>query len=342
MFKLRANKVSFKGEPEGHCNCVVVLEDAVEQKRLTARYLMSAAEHIGHGRDMMSLEHRSSPWEELPSSPETFGIIPNYQLSDEVNNDDMRWKQQLGLVDSVSTVSVVASSFSGVNDIDSSDSATVPESELSTEDMWLDVDEAISDVIMDPLKLADIGLYLPPVSADDVDSLLSSPSCVSTAVPAVVSVGLETEPYHVMACDFMEQISVSNPLLTAVEPSVNETCSPVYKDQVRVSSPLSLQSEDQVQLPSPVSLQSEDQFQLSSPASTQSSTSVPSSEKKQRKKEQNKTAAQKYRQKKRGEQGVVMTEYEQLERKNIELHTRVEEMTREVNYLKGLIEEICA
>jgi len=59
------------------------------------------------------------------------------------------------------------------------------------------------------------------------------------------------------------------------------------------------------------------------------------------KKEQNKTTAQKYRQRKRSEQGLVMTEYEQLERKNIELHTRVEEMTREVHYLKELIDENC-
>jgi len=74
----------------------------------------------------------------------------------------------------------------------------------------------------------------------------------------------------------------------------------------------------------------------------QSSVSTVTTEKKQRKKQQNKNAAQKYRQRKRGEQGMVMTEYEQLEKKNIELRTRVEEMTREVDYLKGLIEEICA
>jgi len=29
------------------------------------------------------------------------------------------------------------------------------------------------------------------------------------------------------------------------------------------------------------------------------------------------------------------------EKKNIELHSRVEEMTREVHYLKGLIDENC-
>jgi len=42
------------------------------------------------------------------------------------------------------------------------------------------------------------------------------------------------------------------------------------------------------------------------------------------KKEQNKTTAQKYRQRKRSEQGLVMTEYEQLERE------------KTLNYIAGL------
>jgi cell division protein FtsB len=65
-------------------------------------------------------------------------------------------------------------------------------------------------------------------------------------------------------------------------------------------------------------------------------------EKRLRKKEQNKTAALRYRVKKRDEHGSVMSEYDQLERRNVELRTKVAEMTKEVDYLKGLIEEICA
>jgi len=60
-----------------------------------------------------------------------------------------------------------------------------------------------------------------------------------------------------------------------------------------------------------------------------------------RKKEQNKTAALRYRLKKRSEQGLVMTEYSMLERKNIELRTRLDEMTKEISYLKALINELC-
>lgn len=60
-----------------------------------------------------------------------------------------------------------------------------------------------------------------------------------------------------------------------------------------------------------------------------------------RKKEQNKTAALRYRLKKRSEQGLVRTEYVTLERRNIELRTRLDAMTKEVSYLKSLIDELC-
>ena len=107
-------------------------------------------------------------------------------------------------------------------------------------------------------------------------------------------------------------------------------------------------------VPSPVPVESSNPMiwidsEPNSPASISksgwSSPSFPGSplvEKKRRKKEQNKTAALRYRQKKRSEQGVVFNECEELERRNIELKSKVSEMTREVNYLKGLIDEICA
>lgn len=63
-------------------------------------------------------------------------------------------------------------------------------------------------------------------------------------------------------------------------------------------------------------------------------------ERRQRKKEQNKTAALRYRQKKRDEKGHTNTEVEDLEQKNSELRARADELTREINYLKGLLDEI--
>jgi hypothetical protein len=63
-------------------------------------------------------------------------------------------------------------------------------------------------------------------------------------------------------------------------------------------------------------------------------------ERRERKREQNKTAASKYRQRKRAEQGSCLSEQEQLEKRNVELKSRVDELAREISYLKGLISEI--
>lgn len=292
-----------------------MLEETAQKNALPTSISMSTTEHVGD-----CTERRLSPWEELPSSPETFRAISNYELSGETN-DETPWQQQSSYPYAEFSQSVAASSLSDISTVESSDGATVPDSELSMEDMLdLELDKAVSDVVMNQLKFADIGLYLPAVSADDVESLLSSPSFVFDFEPdpavAVAPVSLEMGPSLVTTSSFPvyhEQTEVASPMMPE-ESSLTVTCLPIYDEEVQVPSP----------------------------ASSQSSISTLSCDKKQRKKQQNKTAAQKYRQKKRGEQGLVITEYEQLERRNIELRTRVEEMTREVDYLKGLIEEICA
>lgn len=71
-----------------------------------------------------------------------------------------------------------------------------------------------------------------------------------------------------------------------------------------------------------------------------SETNIPTESRKLKKKEQNKSAAHRYRQKKREEKGVVLSEVDQLQLKNNELKTRVEELNREIKYLKGLLDEI--
>ncbi|XP_005811787.1 cyclic AMP-dependent transcription factor ATF-4 [Xiphophorus maculatus] len=73
---------------------------------------------------------------------------------------------------------------------------------------------------------------------------------------------------------------------------------------------------------------------------TERSTSKAPRDKKQKKMEQNKTAATRYRQKKRAEQDSLLVEHAQLERKNVELTEKAESMTREIEYLKELMEEV--
>ncbi|XP_047428210.1 activating transcription factor 4b [Mugil cephalus] len=66
----------------------------------------------------------------------------------------------------------------------------------------------------------------------------------------------------------------------------------------------------------------------------------PPRDRKQKKMEQNKTAATRYRQKKRAEQDALLEEHSVLERRNVELVEKVQSMTREIEYLKELMEEV--
>lgn len=63
-------------------------------------------------------------------------------------------------------------------------------------------------------------------------------------------------------------------------------------------------------------------------------------EKKLKKMEQNKTAATRYRQKKRVEHELLTEELEELEKKNHELKEKAESISREIQYLKDLMEEV--
>lgn len=63
-------------------------------------------------------------------------------------------------------------------------------------------------------------------------------------------------------------------------------------------------------------------------------------ERKLKKMEQNKTAATRYRQKKRVEQEELNAELLQLEQKNQELKERAQAITREIQYLQDLMEEV--
>ncbi|XP_029906250.1 cyclic AMP-dependent transcription factor ATF-4 [Myripristis murdjan] len=63
-------------------------------------------------------------------------------------------------------------------------------------------------------------------------------------------------------------------------------------------------------------------------------------EKKLKKMEQNKTAATRYRQKKRVEQEVLNAQCTELEKRNNELKEKAESISREIQYLKDLMEEV--
>ncbi|XP_071964416.1 uncharacterized protein [Antedon mediterranea] len=60
----------------------------------------------------------------------------------------------------------------------------------------------------------------------------------------------------------------------------------------------------------------------------------------ERKKDQNKQAATRYREKKRTETMAIRSEVEELENRNTELKDTVESMTKEIKYLKDLLQEV--
>ncbi|KAM9326626.1 cyclic AMP-dependent transcription factor ATF-4 [Gastrophryne carolinensis] len=66
----------------------------------------------------------------------------------------------------------------------------------------------------------------------------------------------------------------------------------------------------------------------------------PKVDKKKKKMEQNKTAATRYRQKKRAEQEAISDECRALEKKNDALQEKADSITKEIQYLKDLIEEV--
>jgi hypothetical protein len=78
------------------------------------------------------------------------------------------------------------------------------------------------------------------------------------------------------------------------------------------------------------------------PTRTGEESGFPPRSRREKKKAQNVAAALRYRVKKRGEKGEVGTEVEQLEARNATLKGRAAELTREIEYLRGLLEEIRA
>jgi hypothetical protein len=193
------------------------------------------------------------------------------------------------------------------------DRAVVPDcvvasgAEFDVEDMLFGLDDNDSDVVVDQEKLASIGPSFPTVSVDDVLSVLSPEVHPSVAVVP------------------------SSPVSS---PTSDTTVSPFFFSPVASPDGISL-------LGFSSSPSSPGSYYAASPSSC-GKAAKPPVERRQRKKEQNKTAAQRYREKKRSEHGTVLSEYDQLELRNTELRAKVDDMTKEIAYLKGLIEEICA
>lgn len=80
---------------------------------------------------------------------------------------------------------------------------------------------------------------------------------------------------------------------------------------------------------------------LYSPYPKEKPARVRSPQQKKRKREQNKDAATRYRVKKREEQESIQTELCGLEKENVELKDKVASISKEIEYLKNLMLEVC-
>ena len=155
--------------------------------------------------------------------------------------------------------------------------------------MDIDVDEHL-------ILEASASAILSPVSADDVESLLSSSPC---------------SPY---GNDF--SVGTASPEMLSDEDTADNTWCPDSHRKKRVRG-----------VPY-------------HKASKNSSVNNKISDRKQRKKQQNRDAALKYRQKKKNESNDVDKQCLELEKHNDGLKDKVDQMTREIQYLKDLMKEV--
>lgn len=190
--------------------------------------------------------------------------------------------------------------------------------------------------------------YKPAAELDDIecsyDSLLDADNVCNILKQLVYSDQHSSRPILLSVSPEEVESVLSSDFATPVDDreSVLVPCSPSVID-------ISFLPSSPACLTSAAVLTTEYSQECLSPASSSysqaSSPSIPysvaaRSDRRLKKKEQNKTAALRYRNKKREEKGVVYSEVEELEQKNAQLQARADDLTKEINYLKGLLEEI--
>jgi len=221
---------------------------------------------------------------------------------------------------------------------------------------WLDgLDEEVSQALTDYVVAEDSGPVLSPVTAEDVESVLSSgSSSPSLEVENTVDL-LSIVPMESMDIDNLDTSSVCSD--NSMDSSSMETSS-VFSSVHVIQSDLetllaqvkvipddhtyqSVVSPEPAEGPSSVSSRSKP---YSRKNNSRSSAKPPKeakiADRHERKKQQNKDAALRYRLKKKQEADVIGNEVSALEERNTQLKDTVEQMTREIKYLKNLLSDV--
>lgn len=188
----------------------------------------------------------------------------------------------------------------------------------------------------------------PPSPAPSPDSTPSSPHTLDLGSEIDVSelmksstllqssaIELNTSPFHIIVVlTPKEEMSVSSTSdLSDSDSGVSVSGSPAHRpDPAASPKPAGSSRTQPYSRPDPVAV---------SAVTGRLRTGAPKVvEKKLKKMEQNKTAATRYRQKKRVEQETLNTECADMERRNQELAEKADSISREIQYLKNLMEEV--
>lgn len=188
---------------------------------------------------------------------------------------------------------------------------------------------------------------LPPESPTDTLELgcevdiaeVQSPSPVELRVPKfvlslsptrIVFVLAPKEEVNAMATHSGEVVVESSPSPTFSEPKT-PSCPPSRSSRAKPYLSHDFKTTKNQQSESPT---------LTGRVKSASGSKVVVEKKKLKKMEQNKTAATRYRQKKRAEQETLLSECAVLEERNQELAEKAESLTKEIQYLKELMEEV--
>ena len=195
---------------------------------------------------------------------------------------------------------------------------------MDTEDLFQCLNETgLEDLLSSELDASiKDGPILSPVSADDIESLLSSN-------PPSPQNGLTS---FIESLDNTQSDSAYDSLNNTAA-SENDDLTEAYNKMYKSLMDSSFQEPDHSEKSN---IKSESYGNKSGGRKSARS----GVEKKERKKEQNRTAALRYRQKKRGEQCTVEEECEGLQTRNTELKDKVDSISREIKYLKNLMAEV--
>jgi len=200
----------------------------------------------------------------------------------------------------------------------------------------LDVLVNSMDTSFDDIMEANLDLpVLSPVSADDVESILSS----EPVSPSAVSVTDENSSGYTSQVDF-NSFSIPQDAVVAGDLANLLQTVETQPQVIPPTLPLEPQPASRVARTRAKPYEKPDLLTKDTKDGHHTVKELKSMERKLRKKQQNKDAATRYRNKKKAESHGINEECEVLETRNTELKDKVDTMTREIKYLKNLLVEV--